>query len=74
MASRFSASGARPSRIILALARVALRASAKETVGYPPRPRFLRFPSMLTRWNQYLVPESSTRRLRPPPSEYVPVS
>ena len=45
--------------------RAALRASARETVGYPPRPRFLRSPSMLTRWNQYLVPESSTRRLRP---------
>ena len=59
IASRFSASGSRPSRIILELARAALRASARETVGYPPRPKFRRLPSMVTRRNQYLVWESS---------------
>ena len=73
IASRFSASGSRPSLIVLELARAALRASARETLGYPPRPTFRREPSMVTRWNQYLVAESSTRRLRPPPSEYVPL-
>ncbi len=39
--SRFSAMGSRPSRIIVALPQVALRAAANETDGYEPSPKFL---------------------------------
>ena len=55
--ARFSSIGSRPSLIIIALPQAALRASANGTFGYDPRPKFLLFPLIVTRWIQCLVPD-----------------
>ena len=71
-ASRFSATGPRPSATAVRLSWAMDRALARLTAGYGPRPMSRRRPSTTIRWTHDLLPEGAMFKYRPSPSPSLP--